>query len=174
MRASGALRGNADAQFQAVMAEVAKLNDLGELDEANDLLDAEERQMFEAHHAEKERQEEAERQMLGQRLNQDRLRNDPAAAADRLIRNLRRQAPPGGVFRATRDLLVEWVVLTDAPIGATARIDEGHAGEGLQPGGFCKVAADAALDPGCPEGAEKPGLVLNDRPAYRRIELFDG
>lgn len=107
-KARGGVQGNADDQFQDVMAEVAKLNDLGEVDDADALLDAAEKRMRQDHEAVQDQQGEARRQMLAQRLNQDRLRNDPAAAADRLIRDLLRQAPAGGVFWATDDLLWEW------------------------------------------------------------------
>jgi hypothetical protein len=108
MRDRGALPGNADAHFAAVMNRVTKLNNQGHLDEADALLEAEERLLLADLAAERERQAEAQRQMLEQRLNQDRLRNDPSAAADRLIRDLLRQAPAGGVFRATQALIGDW------------------------------------------------------------------
>jgi transcriptional regulator with XRE-family HTH domain len=88
---------NTGSQLNAVMAEVAKLNADGELDEANDLLDAEEKRMKAEHKAAKERLDEQSRRLLEQRLDQDRLRNDPEAAADRLILEVRRQSPVGGV-----------------------------------------------------------------------------
>ena len=99
---------NTGSQLNAVMAEVAKLNADGALDEANDLLDAEEKRMREEHKAFKERLDEQSRRMLEQRLDQDRLSNDATAAADRLIRDLMRQAPAGGVFWATHELGAEW------------------------------------------------------------------
>ena len=99
---------NTGSQLNAVMAEVAKLNADGALDEANELLDAEEKRMREEHKAFKERLDEQSRRMLEQRLDQDRLSNDATTAADRLIRDLMRQAPAGGVFWATQELVVEW------------------------------------------------------------------
>ena len=99
---------NTGSQLNAVMAEVAKLNADGALDEANDLLDAEEKRMREEHRAFKERLDEQSRRMLEQRLDQDRLSNDATAAADRLIHDLMRQAPAGGVFWATNKLIIEW------------------------------------------------------------------
>ena len=99
---------NTGSQLNAIMAEVAKLNAEGALDEANELLDAEEKRMREEHKAFKELLDEQSRRMLEQRLDQDRLRNDPVAAADRLIRDLMRQAPAGGVFWATNELITTW------------------------------------------------------------------
>lgn len=99
---------NTGSQLNAVMAEVAKLNADGALDEANDLLDVEEKRMRDAHKANKDREDEQSRQLLNQRLDHDRLRNDPAAAADRIISDLMRQAPAGGVFNATRDITHQW------------------------------------------------------------------
>lgn len=49
-----------------------------------------------------------EKSLFAVHLIQDRLRNRPDAAAQRLIARLRASAPPGGVFNATRDLLLEW------------------------------------------------------------------
>lgn len=100
--------GNTGSQLNAVMAEVDKLNAQGELDEADALLDAEERRMREAHRADAERHAEQRRQMLEQRLNQDRLRNAPAAAAARLIADLRQQQNIGKLFWAIDDLSGEW------------------------------------------------------------------
>ena len=99
---------NTGSQLNAVMAEVAKLNADGALDEANELLNAEEKRMREEHKAFKERLDEQSRRMLEQRLDQYRLSNDATAAADRLICDLMRQAPAGGVLWATQELAVEW------------------------------------------------------------------
>lgn len=104
IRQRGEMRGNADEQLQAVMAEVARLNAEGRVDEADGLLDAEEKRI----RAETERLDAAATALLQHRLDQDRLRNDPKAAAKRLIRDLHRQAPPGGVWNATRALLRDW------------------------------------------------------------------
>ncbi|CAN0279798.1 unnamed protein product, partial [Chrysoparadoxa australica] len=45
---------------------------------------------------------------LKKQLGQDRLRNDPDAAAARLIKETYRQAPPGGVFWAVDTLGEKW------------------------------------------------------------------
>lgn len=99
---------NTGGQLNAVLAEVAALNAEGELEEADALLEAEERRMRDTHKAEQDRMAQQAKMLLDRRLDQDRLRNDPAAAADRLIRDLIRQAPAGGVFEATSTLLTEW------------------------------------------------------------------
>lgn len=101
-------RDNTGSQLNAVMAEVAKLNADGALDAANNLLDVEEKRMRDAHKANKDREDEQSRQLLEQRLDHDRLRNDPTAAADRIISDLMRQAPAGGVFSATREIKRQW------------------------------------------------------------------
>ncbi|WP_299627822.1 helix-turn-helix transcriptional regulator [uncultured Tateyamaria sp.] len=99
---------NTGSQLNAVMAEVAKLNDLGALEDADALLDAEEKRMREAHKTEKERLDQQAKALLDRRLDQDRLRNDPDAAAARLIKDTFRKAPPGGVFWATNRLIHKW------------------------------------------------------------------
>ncbi len=99
---------NTGSQLNRVLAEVAKLNSEGSLDAADNLLEQEERRMREAHKAEQERMAEQARMLLEKRLDQDRLRNDPDAAAKRLIADLHRQAPPGGVVRATHNLVTDW------------------------------------------------------------------
>lgn len=96
MRAQGALPSNISAQFQAVMRRVAELNDAGQMDEADAAL----RDARERNEAESEALFEAE-------LKQDRLRNRPAEAAQRLIARLRASAPAGGLFAATQRLIIE-------------------------------------------------------------------
>jgi transcriptional regulator with XRE-family HTH domain len=86
---------NTGSQLNAVLAEVAKLNALGERNEADALLDQEERRMEEAHKADADRKEQQANTLLTQRLDQDRLRNRPDLAAERIIKNLR-QFPQGG------------------------------------------------------------------------------
>lgn len=108
IRWRGEMRGNAGEQLDQVMAEVASLNAEGRIDEADGLLDAEEQRMRAAHRADRERQDAETTALLERRLDQDRLRNDPQAAAKRLIRNLHQQAPPGGVWRAAVRLEHEW------------------------------------------------------------------
>lgn len=49
-----------------------------------------------------------EHKAVKERLDQDRLRNDPTAAADRLISDLMRQSPSGRVFAATSKMIVRW------------------------------------------------------------------
>ncbi|UWQ79584.1 helix-turn-helix domain-containing protein [Leisingera sp. S132] len=100
--------GNADSQFNAVMKEVAQLNAHGEVDAADALLEAEEKRMLQLHKAERDRMEQQAQLLLERRLDQDRLRDDPAAAADRLIRDLHRRAPAGGIVKSTDDTLHEW------------------------------------------------------------------
>ena len=107
IRQRGETRGNAGEQLQAVMAEVTRLNTEGRVDEADGLLDAEERRMKAAHRADRERQDAEATALLDRRLDQDRLRDDPRAAAKRLIRDRHRQSPPGGVWKATRAMLIE-------------------------------------------------------------------
>ena len=97
LRAQGNLPSNASAQLQAVLRRVSELTDAGQLDEADAALkDATDRNEAEA---------EA---LFDAALQQDRLRNRPAMAAQRLVARLKSSAPPGGVFGATRDLLNEW------------------------------------------------------------------
>ena len=99
---------NTGSQLNAVMAEVAKLNDQGALEDADALLEAEEKRMREEHKAEKDRLDQQAKALLERRLDQDRLRNDPDAAATRLIKDIYRQSPAGGVFRAISLLSEEW------------------------------------------------------------------
>lgn len=133
--------GNTGGQLNAVMAEVAKLNDLGALDEADDLLDAEERRMREAHRAEKDRLDQQTANLLAQRLDQDRLRNRSDLAAERLIRGLRQTPQVGGLFVAINDKANEWqekgdkagdiFALTTALELAKANYDRAKAKSGL-------------------------------------------
>ena len=97
MKARSDAPDNADGQFQAVMAEVTRLNEAGDADAAGEALD-------EA----MARIEQARDTIFQQQLAQDRVRNRPDLTAKRLIRDLHRQAPPGGVFWATDRLCNEW------------------------------------------------------------------
>ncbi|MDH3265051.1 MAG: helix-turn-helix domain-containing protein [Paracoccaceae bacterium] len=97
IKARGEMPDNTGGQLQAVMAEVARPNDLGQLDAAAAVLDDA-----------MARVDQNRAAIFDQQLNQDRLRNRPEEAAERLIRNLHRRAPAGGVFNATCDLLHEW------------------------------------------------------------------
>lgn len=87
---------NLDERLAAVLRRVADLNDQGLREEAGDALDA----AIKAKEAELDGLHEAA-------LKQDRLRNNPAAAAKRLINRLRAAAPPGGLLLATHHLLNE-------------------------------------------------------------------
>lgn len=108
LRLSGEMPSNTGGQLQAVMAEVAKLNAQGRMDEADDLLEAEEKRMRAAHRAEKERQDAQAKALLEKRIDQDRLRNDPQAAAERLIADLRQKPDRGKLFWAIDRLSYEW------------------------------------------------------------------
>ena len=98
---------NTGSLLNAVMAKVAKLNNQGALDDADALLDAEEERMREAQQAERDRMEQRAQTLLTQRIDQDRLRNRPDLAADRIIRNLR-DFPQGQLFWAVDAKAVEW------------------------------------------------------------------
>jgi transcriptional regulator with XRE-family HTH domain len=97
MKAQGNLPSNTDSQLDAVLREVARLNDQGEFEAAAQALDAE----F-------ARTDAALESVVQRQLDQDRILNRPKAAADRLIAQLKRQAPAGGVFKATRELKWEY------------------------------------------------------------------
>lgn len=98
---------NTGSQLNAVMAEVSKLNDQGALDKADALLDAEEDRMRELQKAERDRMEQQAQALLTQRIDQDRLRNRPDLAAERIIRNLR-EFPQGQLFSAVDARALEW------------------------------------------------------------------
>lgn len=97
------LAGNADAQFAALMLEVDALNNKGEFDQAHDKL----AQQSEWLREEKDRLERLSELQLKKELNQDRLRNRPDLAADRIIRNLR-EFPKGKLFWAIHNKADEW------------------------------------------------------------------
>lgn len=98
---------NTGSQLSAVMAEVAKLNNQGAIEDADALLDAEEARMREAQRAERGRMEQQAQALITQRIDQDRLRNRPDVAAARIIRNLR-EFPQGKLFGAIRTKATEW------------------------------------------------------------------
>jgi hypothetical protein len=92
-----AMAGNADAQFAALIREVDRLNNEGDFDEAARRLDDEQ-----------DRQEQVAELHHKKQLSQDRLRNRPDLAAERIIKNLR-QFPQGGkLFWAIDDKADEW------------------------------------------------------------------
>ena len=109
MTAKGAVKGNADDQFDAVMAEVSDLNNAGDVDEADALLDQEEARLREVHKSQKDRMEQQAQTLLTQRLDQDRLRNRPDLAAERLLKDLRQEAQSGGLFSAINTKVNEWL-----------------------------------------------------------------
>ena len=100
-----ALAGNADAQFAAIMEEVDALNADAEFDLAAERLE----EQAKALEQEKERLTRLAELQLEKELSQDRLRNRPDLAAKRLITDIERQAPAGGVFRAVDRLAFEWI-----------------------------------------------------------------
>jgi transcriptional regulator with XRE-family HTH domain len=97
LKEKGTFPSNTDSQLDAVLREVARLNDQGDFQAAADLLDDE----F-------ARASSAMETVVTRQLDQDRFLNRPKAAADRLIAQLKRNAPPGGVFWATASLIDEW------------------------------------------------------------------
>ena len=99
LKAQGNLPSNASDQLQSVLRRVSELNDQGLRNEAGAALEAE---------IARNKAEGAA--LFYAALNQDRLRNDPDTAAKRHIAHLHAAAPPGGVFRATNDLLIEMKV----------------------------------------------------------------
>ncbi|WP_164658330.1 hypothetical protein [Tropicibacter sp. Alg240-R139] len=97
------LVGNAAAQFAALMKEVDALNNAGEFDEANDKLT----QQADWLREEKERLARLSELQLEKELNQDRLRNRPDLAAERIVRNLR-EFPKGKLFWAVDNTADDW------------------------------------------------------------------
>ncbi|WP_147127062.1 helix-turn-helix domain-containing protein [Shimia ponticola] len=97
MRKRGLLVGNTGGQVEAVLAEVARLNDAGSREEAADFLDQE-----------MARLDQQRDTLFQQQLAQDRIRNRPDLAAARLIKDLRREAQPGGLFQAVYRLCRDW------------------------------------------------------------------
>ncbi len=98
---------NTGSQLNAVLAEVAKLNNQGALEKADALLDAEEERMREAHKAERDRLEQQAQALLIQRIEQDRVRIRPDLAAERIVRNLL-DFPQGKLFWAVNAKAAEW------------------------------------------------------------------
>ncbi|MGR3466419.1 MAG: helix-turn-helix domain-containing protein [Shimia sp.] len=97
IKRSGAMPHNADSALQATMAEVARLNDEGRRDEAADFLKQD-----------RKRREQVEETYLDLELKQDRLMNRPDLAAKRIVQDLRRKAPPGGIFWETVNKGNDW------------------------------------------------------------------
>jgi len=97
------LAGNADAQFAALMKEVDALNNEGEFDLAHDKLARQANWLRE----EKDRLARLSELQLEKELNQDRLRNRPDLAANRIVRNLR-EFPQGKLFLAVNAKARVW------------------------------------------------------------------
>lgn len=98
MRAQLARLHNMDARLAAILQRVEDLNNQGLRDAAGEELDA----AIKATEAELEALHDTA-------LKQDRLRNRPEAAAQRLIKRLRDAAPAEGLFSATQRLV--WEIL---------------------------------------------------------------
>ncbi|MFN6006803.1 MAG: hypothetical protein ACK47C_06475 [Paracoccaceae bacterium] len=98
---------NTGSQLNAVMAEVAKLNNQGALEKADALLDAEEARMRETQRAERDRMEQQAQALLTQRIDQDRLRIRPDLAAERILRHLL-DFPKGKLFWKVNAKADEW------------------------------------------------------------------
>jgi tetratricopeptide (TPR) repeat protein len=92
-----AMAGNADARFAALIREVDRLNNEGDFDEAARRLDDEQ-----------DRQEQVAELHHKKQLSQDRLRNRPDLAAERIIKNLRQFPQAGKLFWAINDKADEW------------------------------------------------------------------
>ena len=108
LKARSELPDNTGGQLQAVLREVARLNDAGNVDAGAEALDAEMKRHLAEERETKERLEARREAIFNQQLVQDRIRNDPEASAKRLLQNLRQSAPAGGVRRATDILLHKW------------------------------------------------------------------
>lgn len=104
LKARGSLPQNTDDQLQSIMQAVSRLNDNDQRDEAAATLEAEAKRI----EAEADRLDATREAVFQLQLTQDRIRNRPEDAAARLIANLHRLAPPGGVFSATRALISNW------------------------------------------------------------------
>lgn len=96
MKARAALPDNTDAGISAVRAEVQRLNEAEELDAAAEAIDAA--------MAQKTAEVSA---LLDLGVQQDRMRNQPEAAAAKLVQQVMLDAPTD-TFNALRDVLIEW------------------------------------------------------------------
>lgn len=101
LKALGMLPQNTSDQVTLVLQRVATLNDQGLRDDAAAEVDRAIADLDASHDAQKSALVE-----IG--IRQDRIRNNPEAAAKRLLSQLRSVAHPGGLFRAIRDTCREW------------------------------------------------------------------
>ena len=97
MKSAGTVPDNADGQYQALMAEVYRLNQSGERDAAAEALDDA-----------MARNEQIRAKIFQDQLDQDRIRNRPDLAAKRLIKDLQGQEGRGKLFWAVNTLSVDW------------------------------------------------------------------
>lgn len=102
------LTSNADAQFAALMQEVDALNRDGEFDLAHDKLAQQAARLRE----DKVRLARLSGLQFEKRLNQDRLRNRPDLAAERIVRNLP-EAPKDKLFWDVNTKVEEWREIGD-------------------------------------------------------------
>lgn len=97
MAAQSELKDNTDASVAAIRARVDALNKDGEPDAAAEVID------------DAIAQKTAEMAaLLNLGVQQDRLRNDPKAAADKLVMGLRLEVAEDALFEALRDLQDDW------------------------------------------------------------------
>ena len=94
MKSQGSLPSNTDSQLESVLREVARLNDLGELETAANLLDDE----F-------TRASSSLETVVQRQLDQDRLLNRPETAAKRIVARLSVSVLPGDLFRKIERLV---------------------------------------------------------------------
>jgi tetratricopeptide (TPR) repeat protein len=108
-QAIGALPHNHHEAIDTVFDEVNRLNRLAQFDEASAALDAALRVEQEAIKTHQEASNARQAAILDRGVDQDRLRNNPASAAERLVARLLLDNPPDA-FNALRVLQDEWYV----------------------------------------------------------------
>ena len=101
LKARGMLPQNTSDQVTTLMRRVTELNDQGLRDEAATEVDTALADLDAGHAAQKSA-------LLDIGIRQDRVRNNPASAAKRIIAQLRLEAQPGGLFRAIHTAWEEW------------------------------------------------------------------
>lgn len=104
IKARGALPQNSDDQLQAVMREVARLNDLGERDGAAEALQCEMARLD----AEAGQLKAARETIFRLQLDQDRIRNAPKNAFERLVAKVELEAKHAGRLVALSVIFMEW------------------------------------------------------------------
>ena len=101
LKARGMLPQNTSDQVQTVMRRVAELNDQGLREEAATEVDTALADLDASHAAQKSA-------LIEIGIRQDRIRNNPESAAQRILAQLRSQAHPGGLFNAIHATWQEW------------------------------------------------------------------